>query len=427
MQARIGAAIDALVGREAAAWQSDLEHLLVRTHDLVAAKLGVEGVATDTRDLLGELIFARVRRGMEAAFGGDDSASPVRAAEMVIGALFSTAALSEFAAAFDRSLTRASAHQTDFNLAGKTDFISLEEVVQMLTSGKHIGRLSVVNGDDGLDVYISEGRIAGLDPYRLTRRVLPGADVMTQREVPAAAVADAERQRTERGLPGVLLLAEQGFIRPEERHDQLARFGKEGLFEMMAEREPCSFSYRQLGQLPPWVVEHDLRLGVTPLLLEGSKAVDEWRQLEAVFGGPDAPLQPADDMYARMGDLVLGVLEIKLLSQIDGQTSPRSLVASLGLPLREVYALLVRLSMDGVLVPAGDVESLRGLGVGLELQTVQESMAQAFAALDDNDHVGQRRSAIDRVFGPATEPPSDAGAAGGAGERERDSRRGRRS
>ena len=418
----MSAAVDALIGREAAAWQSDLEHLLVRTHDLVAAKLRMEGVETDTRDLLGELFFARIRRGMEAAFGSDDPASTVRAAELVMGTLFSTAALSEFAAAFDRSLTRASAHQTDFNLAGRTDFISLEEVVQMLTSGKHSGRLSVVKGDNGIDVYISAGRISGLDPHRLRRRVLPGADVMTQREIPAAAVADAERQRLERGLPGVLILAEQGFIRPAERHDELARFGKEGLFEIMAEREPCSFSYRQLERLPPWVVEHDLRLGVTPLLLEGSKAVDDWRQFEAVFGAPDSPLQPAEDMYARIGDLALGVLEIKLLSQIDGETTPRSLVASLGLPLPEVYALLLRLSMDGILVPAGDVASLRDLGVGLELETVQESMAQAFAALDDNDHVGQRRSAIDRVFGPATQPSSAARAARESGECEREPR-----
>ena len=91
----------------------------------------------------------------------------------------------------------------------------------------------------------------------------------------------------------------------------------------------------------------------------------------------------------------------------------------MGLPLHEVHALLVRLSMDGVLVPSGDVESLRGLGRDLDLQTVQQSMSQAFAALDENDHVGQRRRAIDRVFGDAAASPLDIGAAGASGVRDR--------
>ncbi len=419
LQAQIIAAVDALVGREESDLRSDLEHLLARTDDLVAAKRRMEGAKTDTRDLLAELLFARVRRGLEAAFSGDRPASALRAAELVMGALFSVEALSEFAAAFDCSLKRVFADRADFNLAGRTDVISVEEVVQMLASGKHAGCLRVEKGDDRLDVYISAGRIAGLDPHRLKRRVLFGADAMTHREVPAAALADVEQQRSERGLPAVLLLAERGFIRPGELRDQLASFGKECLFEFMAEREPCAFSYWQLDELPAWVVDHDLRLGVTPLLLEGSRAVDEWRHLATVFPDIDAPLLPTDDMYARMGDLVLSVLEIKLLSEVDGEASPRSLVESLGLPLHEVHALLVRLSMDGVLVPSGDVESLRGLGRDLDLQTVQQSMSQAFAALDENDHVGQRRRAIDRVFGDAAASPLDVGAAGASGVRDR--------
>ena len=48
---------------------------------------------------------------------------------------------------------------------------------------------------------------------------------------------------------------------------------------------------------------------------------------------PDAPLEPKTDMFARMGEVALGVLEIKLLSQINGDTTPRSLVSTLGLPL----------------------------------------------------------------------------------------------
>ncbi len=149
--------------------------------------------------------------------------------------------------------------------------------------------------------------------------------------------------------------------------------------------------------------QNDLRLGVTSILLEGSKQVDDWKQMLLAFPNPDTPLEPKADMFARMNDVALGVLEIKLLSQIDGDTTPRSLVASLGLPLFEVYQVLIRLSKEGILAAGGGEESLMALGGGEEEASVQDSMREAFKALDANDDAEQRRSAIDRVFGDEQE------------------------
>ena len=38
----------------------------------------------------------------------------------------------------------------------------------------------------------------------------------------------------------------------------------------------------------------------------------------------DAPIEPNADMFERLGDVALGVLELKLLSQINGDVTPRS-------------------------------------------------------------------------------------------------------
>ena len=395
--------VDALVQKDEERYESEFVHLLARVRELVDRKLRMEGTKTDTRDFVGELLFTRLRRGMHLFLKSDDQTTSLRAAEWVMGVLFAVTTLSEFAKAFDKALIRSNTGTTDFNFAGRTDFISVEEVMQMLAAGKHLGCLSLEKDDNRLDMYLKDGRIFFLDPHHMIRRVLPG-DSMRHREIPEAAITTAERARVKDGKPLLLSLQEQGVFRSEEMREVMRLFGKEVLFDFMRQSEPFAFYYRKLEALPAFAEQNDLRLGVTALLLEGSKLLDDWKQMLLVFPDPDAPIEPKADMFARMGDVALGVLEIKLLSQINGDVSARGLVPLLGLPLSDVYQLLIKLSREGILAAPGDTAVLGNI-----VLSVEESMQEAFAALDANDDQEQRRDAIDRVFG---EPePGDDGAA----------------
>jgi hypothetical protein len=398
LEDRIGSFVRALVAKDDEQYESEFVHLLTRVDELVDRKLRMEGTKTDTRDFLGELIFTRMRRGMHLFMRSEDDVTATRAAEWVMGVLFSVTTLSEFSKAFDQSLIRANSGGQDFNFAGRTDFISSEEVLQMLAAGKHLGCLSFEKGDNRLDVYLKDGRVFFLDPHHLSRRVMPG-DSMCYTEIPETAITEAESRRAKDGVPVMLTLLDKGVFTAEQLPDVLRMFGKEVLFDFMRETEPYAFYYRQLEELPDYAEEHDQRLGVTSLLLEGSKLVDDWHQMLTVFPDPDAALEPKADMFARMGDVPLGVMDIKLLSQINGDTTPRSLVTTLGLPLNEVYRILIRLSREGILSSTGDADSLQGIDLGGNEGTVQESMQEAFAALDANDDEGERQSVIDRVFG----------------------------
>jgi len=228
---------------------------------------------------------------------------------------------------------------------------------------------------------------------------------MRHREIPEAAVSQAEAARSKQGTPVLVSLFEQGVFRREELREIMRLFGKEVMFDFMRESEPYAFYYRKLDALPAFAETHDLRLGVTSILLEGSKLLDDWKQMLVVFPNPDAPIEPKSDMFARMGDVALGVLEIKLLSAINGDTTPRSLVAMLGLPLYDVYQILIKLSREGILAASGGETALTGLTL-----SVEESMQEAFAALDANDDAEQRRSAIDRVLGEDDSKESSAAA-----------------
>jgi hypothetical protein len=399
LKERIAALVDGLVNKDDESYEAEFVHLLSRVRELVDRKLRMEGTKTDTRDFLGELMFTRLRRGMHLFLRSDDDVTSLRAAEWVMGVLFAVTTLSEFAKAFDQALIRATSGARDFNFAGRTDFISVEEVMQMLAAGKHLGSLSLEKGDNRIDIYIKDGRIFFIDPHHMIRRVLPGSDSMRHREIPETLVTEAESRRAREGVPVLLSLQEKGLFKADEMRDVLRMFGKEVLFDFMREREPYAFYYRKLDKLPEFAEQNDVRLGVTSLLLEGSKQLDDWKQMLVAFPDPDTPLEPKADMFARMGDVALGVLEIKLLSHINGDTTPRSLVNTLGLPLFDVYQLLIRLCKEGILAPGGGAEALEALGVVTEDSSVQASMREAFAALDANDDDEQRRSAIDRVFG----------------------------
>ncbi|MBL8729861.1 MAG: DUF4388 domain-containing protein [Planctomycetes bacterium] len=408
LEAGIRALVQALVQKDEEQYESEFVHLLARVRELVERKLRMEGTKTDTRDFLGELLFTRLRRGMHLFLKSEDSVTSMRAAEWVMGALFSVTTLSEFAKAFDQALLRSDSTAKDFNFAGRTDFISVEEVLQMLSSGKHLGCLSLEKGDNRVDIYLKDGRIFFLDPHHMIRRVLPG-DSMRYREIPEAAITEAEQRRAKEGTPILLALQEKGVFRQEEMREVMRLFGKEVMFDFMRESEPYAFYYRKLPALPAYAENNDLRLGVTSLLLEGSKLLDDWTQMLKAFPNPDAAIEPKSDMFVRMGDVALGVMEIKLLSQINGDTSPRALVHGLGLPLFDVYTLLLKLSKDGILAAPGGDQALSGITL-----SVEESMQEAMAALDANDDAEQRRSAIDRVFGDGDDE-EDGGKQGGAG------------
>ena len=388
------ALIDSLLGQDPTRAESELASLSGRVQELVERKSRMEGSKTDTRDLIAELTFSRLRSAMQALHQGAEQIDEQRAAQWVMGALFSMTTLNEIAQAFDGALLQSAHGNQDFNFASRTDFLSLEEVMQMLGTGKHTGCLSLEKADNRLDIYLHSGRVAFLDPHHMIRRVIPAEDVLHQREIPAEDVAAAEQQRGVDGSPVLLQLIEGGHFPFQEVRDVLRTFGREVLLDFMIGSEPFVFFFRRLEELPEFVVEHDMRVGVTSLLLDASKTLDDWRQMQRWFPDAQAPVMPSDNMFAGMADTALDVVQLKLVSQINGEVSPRELVGLLGIPLFDVYQLLVQMARDGIVVsPTGAVPD-----TGLQM-TVEESMQEAFAALDANDDEAVRTEALDRMLG----------------------------
>jgi hypothetical protein len=389
--------VDAVVyadGEKAAETQ---EALLVRARDLLKRKQSKEAGKNETRDLLGELLFTRLRKGLRALLQTEDARTEIKAAEWVMGSLFAGNALQQFAAVLDRVILEA-ASPRDYSFAGLADFISLDEVLQMLGSGKHSGCLTLEKSDNKIDVWFHSGHIAYFDPYRYIRRVLPMADRMTFREIAPKLLEEAEQRHVRDSVPIIATLQEKGFFRACELRDRMRQLGTEVLFEFLLDDSGCAFFYKRMAELPKFALESDVRLGVTPVLLEGHKRIDDWRSMRKVFPDADQPVKALPDLFTRISSLDLGVLEIKLLSMIDGEKTIEQLAPMMGLPMYDVYHCLVRFAREGVIQAPGGIESLRDLSLSFE-----ESMELAFEALDANDDEKLTAEALDKVLGEETE------------------------
>ena len=393
LKARLGSLIDSIVSAREANARDEWDHLLQKGKELVRRKLAMQGTKNETRDLLGELLFGRLRRGFREFLKSADARLEVKAAEWVLGNWLAGGALTEFAQALDKAILEAGAPR-EYSFAGRTDFISVEEVMQLLGAGKHTGCLSIERPDNRIDMWIDRGVVAFLDPHRMIRRVLPGGNKMVYREIRPEMLAEAETLHSQQGLPMFLALRDLGFFKPEEVKDMMRLLGEEVVHDFIRDQGSCAFSYRRCTELPDYAKEFNLRLGITPILLEASKVLDDWRVISKVFPDPDAPVQPVPDMFSKISSLDLAVLEIKLLTQINGENSPRQIAPIMGLPLKEVYSVLVNFAKAGVVIAPGGLESLPE-----ESLDAESSMQVAFDALDANDDKAAIGSALGKVLG----------------------------
>ncbi len=389
--------VDSLVHGDREDSHEAFEHLLERARELFRRKQAMEGTKSETRDLVGEVMFARLRRAFREFLGTNDAADEIKCAEWAMGLLYSGSALHELAAALDRAILETT-RPMDYSFAGRADFISVEEVLQLLGSGHYSGMLGIEKDDNRLDIYLEQGQIVFLDPHRLVRRILPGQDAMSYREISSEMLRQAEAMHSAKKTPLIMGLVELGVFKEQETADLVRSFGLEVLFDFLRESGACSFFYRKLEELPDFVGMCRLNLAVTPILLECSKQVDDWQTMLKAFPDPTAPIEPVPDMFARIESMDLSVLSIRLLAMINGESSPKDLAPAIGLPLVDVYQALIGFAQDGVLVAPGGLASLHDVSC-----SVEESMERAFEALEANDDRLQMQNALDAALGDGEE------------------------
>lgn len=394
LRARVGQVLDDVAQLEDSRLGVDFDRLVERLSDIFRRRRMTQSTNRDVRDLLCETLFASLKTAFQKFLRSNDRADPRRAAESVLGSIIAADVCADFAAAVDCAAGEVGGIQEPFSLGGLSDFISVEEVLQLLGAGKHTGRLRFEHGGSKLDVYFRNGHVAFINPSRLQRRVLPTRDPMACREIPQKVLDAAESAFVANGKPLVETLHEHKLFRESEVRDAARLLGTEVLYALMMDESPSMFTYCRLSDLPEFALKHDLRLGVTPILLEGSRRFDEENGMRKVFPDPDECVRMQPDALSRLANVSLSPLELKTLANLNAGVSPRVLADAIGLPLFETLSMLVSFARQGIVVPPGGEAALLDVTFGQE-NTLQTAMQ----ALDANDDKAAVTNALDKAFG----------------------------
>lgn len=375
---RILATVRSILEPDRSTAEEDFKHLLRRVKDLFNRRQSLTAPGGETKDMLVEVLYGRVLRGFKSYYqNAEIEGDPQKAAVFLLGSVLTGAALAEFAHVLDCVLMQEGAPK-DFHLAGRADFISMDELLQLLASGKHTGRLALHSPHSVLDLYFKNGLIAFVDPHSFNQRLIQTEGRLSKwREIPQDVLNRANERRATENIPVLLGLRDLGFFKDEELRFHLRNIGIELVYNHLQEGKRCAFSYEAMEELPDFVEGNLCSIPVMPLLLEGHKRIDEWRRIRRVFPNLDDAIQPTGDMFQAIAELPLDVIAIKALTLVTGANSFRDIADATGLNNFDLGMMLVGFARQGILVPPGGKDSLFDENVSSE-----EAMQAASDALD---------------------------------------------
>jgi len=269
------------------------------------------------RELVRRLVLA-LRPGLRAS--GLTEPSPETLDDVVEAAL--TAELIAELAPLVR--TTQSASEPGHVLSGDMAAVPLAEVLQMLQMQRQTGVMRIVSGRNSCTLYIIDGSIDLVtsqntsDEFRIGRYFL-------ERGLLTRAQLD---QATGRKPAGKLLgefLVDDSVVRAEDLHDALARQSSELVYELV--RWPSGRFTFVREPFPEEAKRAALQLGMSGLVLEGYRRVDEWRLMEGTIQFDQVvvvdalALDTVDDKLTKRDRVVLGAIDgERTVSQVIGAT-----------------------------------------------------------------------------------------------------------
>ena len=393
LPSKIVGSLEALSDGDMGEEGKDFEHLLGRVRELVDRRAAQVNTKGETRDLLREVLFSRLNKGFEEFIQRGDLVGDARKkADFLVGSILTGTVLDEIAVILDRVL-RDAAMPHDYHLAGRADFIRLHELLQLLSSGKHTGRLMVERAETQIDLYMLNGSVGFVDPHQFSQRMIRGKGLSPWREIPEALSEEANRVRLEEGVPILMTLKNRGYFKEDEFKNQLRAIGAELIYDLLMRNHDASFSYKAMEEVPDFVTKYNAALPIMPLMLEGHKRIDDWRAIAKAFPDLQVPITPAPDLFTQIAEMSLGVVEIKVLTLVNGENCFDQIRRSVGLNRYDLGVMLLNFAHEGILEPPGGRESL-----GHEL-SAEESMEAVEEALMVNESLEAIPESLDAIFG----------------------------
>ncbi|MCA8953974.1 MAG: DUF4388 domain-containing protein [Planctomycetes bacterium] len=237
-----------------------------------------------------------------------------------------------------------------FTLAGNTDSISVPEIVQLFSTGRHTGCLSLESPQTTMHVHLQNGVVRLVDPLQVRRRVYHVDGHSQPFTIPLDVLERAVAVRRETRRPILLGLLAEGAIDARQLRRIAEPMAAESLFLLLCNPDPVFFMFRPHVELPDGAAALDLKIDGISLLLEASRMVDERRRLTASWPGDGARIVPAGNLLTRVADLDVRREDMRFLAAIESGSNIGELAHVTGLPLIDIYGKVAEFLAAGVLL-----------------------------------------------------------------------------
>ncbi|MBI5190648.1 MAG: DUF4388 domain-containing protein [Nitrospirae bacterium] len=226
-------------------------------------------------------------------------------------------------------------------LSGDVRHFRMPEVLQLVSLQRLTGRLSLWHGDQTVDVYMRDGRVAYATGEKRSRREQLGTILVNMGRITQAALEAALERGSKTGARLGRMLVEEGLVKKDDIRAALHKQAERSVYKAMAWDEG-RFTF-DICVLPDFVEDVPIAIRVEDLILEGVRRIEEGRVIAEKIPSLDIVFTKTVQADEELEGMGLKEDEKRVLGAVDGKRDVRELIEATGLAefalMRALFAL----------------------------------------------------------------------------------------
>ena len=291
--------------------------------------------------------------------------------------------------------------------------LSLPDVLQFLSMGKMTGTLTVVHGNYSVSLMVRGGKLVNSTSLDRPRRL--GMMLLNRGFIQRNALEDALQFQSRQKPPPLLgqLLIEREIITPDQLRQAIRLQLEEEMWDLFS-LEEGSFKFEHGDDASVGNVVVELEIG--PLIIEGSRRLDEWARIVRNIPSDNAiPSVVPAASHADREEMQYSDNEWRVLTLINGYYNVGSLCNRSGVGRFETYRILNSFLASGVIkiqLDSAERQRASGRPEGTPRTPLPAAAPKEPAPKEHKSHSGTSSARLMALF-QRRKPAEEAGAASG--------------
>jgi hypothetical protein len=208
------------------------------------------------------------------------------------------------------------------SFTGNLKTVTFPDLLQLIASGRKTGTVAITRGKIKKEIYFKEGNILGASSYDADDDLL-GSIILKAGRVSKGDLQRAVYVHRTSGKKIGQTMVEMGLITRDELKVFLRRRIEEIIFELFSWKEG-DFIFHE-GELPDRS-KRTVELSTMSIVMEGSRRIDEWGQMQATLPADNQVLMINNDPKVKGSEVTLTLDEFKIVTLIDGHRTLREVL-----------------------------------------------------------------------------------------------------